>query len=77
MLFYVLSFLLMIGFALVAEGFGYPIPKGYLYAAIGFSIMIEIFNQLSHISFLTARRFLLISFRSLRERTAGSGIAHY
>lgn len=40
-----LSFLLMIGFSLVAEGFGYSIPKGYLYAAIGFSIMIEVLNQ--------------------------------
>jgi CBS domain containing-hemolysin-like protein len=40
-----LSFLLMIGFSLVAEGFGFHIPKGYLYAAIGFSIMIETFNQ--------------------------------
>ncbi|MBR9859078.1 MAG: TerC family protein, partial [Gammaproteobacteria bacterium] len=36
-----LSFLLMIGFSLVAEGFGFHIPKGYLYAAIGFSILIE------------------------------------
>lgn len=42
-----LSFLLMIGFSLVAEGFGYGIPKGYLYAAIGFSILIEILNQLA------------------------------
>jgi len=41
-----LSFLLMIGFSLVAEGFGLKLPKGYLYAAIGFSIMIEFFNQL-------------------------------
>ncbi|KNC92090.1 CNNM family cation transport protein YoaE [Trabulsiella odontotermitis] len=31
-----LSFLLMIGLSLVAEGFGFHIPKGYLYAAIGF-----------------------------------------
>ncbi|HEX8778384.1 MAG TPA: TerC family protein, partial [Rhodanobacter sp.] len=31
-----LSFLLMIGFSLVAEGLGFHIPKGYLYAAIGF-----------------------------------------
>jgi predicted tellurium resistance membrane protein TerC len=31
----------MIGFSLIAEGFGFPIPKGYLYAAIGFSVMIE------------------------------------
>lgn len=36
-----LSFLLMIGFSLVAEGFGFVIPKGYLYAAIGFSVMIR------------------------------------
>jgi CBS domain containing-hemolysin-like protein len=41
-----LSFLLMIGFILVAEGFGFHIPKGYLYAAIGFSILIEFLNQL-------------------------------
>lgn len=39
------SFLLMIGFRLVAEGFGFHIPKGYLYAAIGFSTAIEFFNQ--------------------------------
>ena len=39
-----LSFLLMIGFSLVAEGLGFIIPKGYLYAAIGFSILIEMFN---------------------------------
>lgn len=43
-----LSFLLMIGFSLVAEGLGFHIPKGYLYAAIGFSIMIEAFNQLAN-----------------------------
>lgn len=43
-----LSFLLMIGFSLVAEGLGFHIPKGYLYAAIGFSIMIEFFNQLAN-----------------------------
>lgn len=42
-----LGFLLMIGFSLIAESFHYHIPKGYLYAAIGFSILIEIFNQVS------------------------------
>lgn len=42
-----LSFLLLIGFSLVAEGFGFHLPKGYLYAAIGFSILIEGFNQIS------------------------------
>lgn len=40
-----LGFLLMIGLTLVAEGFHVEIPKGYLYAAITFSIVIEIFNQ--------------------------------
>lgn len=43
-----LSFLLMIGLSLVAEGLGFHIPKGYLYAAIGFSILIEMFNQIAH-----------------------------
>jgi len=61
-----LSFLLMIGFSLVAEGFGYYIPKGYLYAAIGFSVMIEMLNQLAQFN----RRRFLSSSRSLRERTA-------
>jgi len=42
-----LGFLLMIGFSLVADGLGYHVPKGYLYAAIGFSILIEFFNQLA------------------------------
>ncbi len=40
-----LGFLLMVGFSLVAEGFGEHVPKGYLYAAIGFSVLIEVFNQ--------------------------------
>jgi len=60
-----LGFLLTIGFSLVAEGFGFPVPKGYLYAAITFSVMIEVFNQL-------ARRNMrrLEARRPLRERTA-------
>lgn len=40
-----LCFLMMIGFSLVVEGLGFHIPKGYLYAAIGFSVMIEFLNQ--------------------------------
>lgn len=40
-----LGFLLLIGTSLIADGFGFYIPKGYLYAAIGFSILIETFNQ--------------------------------
>lgn len=41
-----LSFLLLIGCSLIAEGFGFHIPKGYLYAAMAFSVLIELFNQL-------------------------------
>ncbi len=40
-----LGFLMIIGFSLVAEGFGLHIPKGYLYAAIGFSVLVEAANQ--------------------------------
>jgi CBS domain containing-hemolysin-like protein len=40
-----LGFLLMVGLSLIAEGFGHHVPKGYLYAAIGFSVLIEAFNQ--------------------------------
>lgn len=60
-----LAFLLMIGFSLVAEGFGMKIPKGYLYAAIGFSVLIEFFNQI-------ARRNVLkmAASRPMRQRTA-------
>ncbi len=62
-----LSFLLMIGLSLVAEGLGYSIPKGYLYTAIGFSILIEVFNQAMR---RNRRRSLLAGARSLRDRTS-------
>jgi predicted tellurium resistance membrane protein TerC len=39
-----LSFLLLIGFTLVAEGFDQHIPKGYIYFAMGFSIFVEMLN---------------------------------
>ncbi len=42
----------MIGLSLVAEGFGFHIPKGYLYAAIGFWIIIEVFNQIARRNFI-------------------------
>lgn len=62
-----LSFLLMIGFSLVAEGLGFHIPKGYLYAAIGFSILIEAFNQAMR---RNHQRSLFAGARTLRERTS-------
>jgi predicted tellurium resistance membrane protein TerC len=39
-----LSFLLLIGVTLVAEGFGQKIPKGYIYFAIAFSVLVEVLN---------------------------------
>jgi len=39
-----LSFLLLIGMALVAEGFHQYIPKGYIYFAMGFSVFVEMLN---------------------------------
>ncbi|HET7714473.1 MAG TPA: TerC family protein [Bauldia sp.] len=42
-----LSFLLMIGLALVADGLGFHIPRGYLYAAMTFSAIVEFLNVLA------------------------------
>jgi predicted tellurium resistance membrane protein TerC len=39
-----LSFLLLIGMALVGEGLGFHIPKGYIYFAMGFSAFVELLN---------------------------------
>lgn len=39
-----LSFLLLVGMALVADGLGFHIPKGYLYFAMGFSVLVEALN---------------------------------
>jgi predicted tellurium resistance membrane protein TerC len=40
-----LSFLLLIGFTLIAEGWDRHIPKGYIYAAMAFSVFVEILNM--------------------------------
>lgn len=39
-----LSFLLLVGMSLVADGAGFHIPKGYLYFAMGFSVLVEALN---------------------------------
>ena len=39
-----LSFLLLIGTSLIAEGAGFHIPKGYIYFAMGFSVFVEFLN---------------------------------
>jgi predicted tellurium resistance membrane protein TerC len=42
-----LGFLLMIGMTLIADGFGFHVPKGYIYAAMGFSALVEGLNMLA------------------------------
>ncbi len=42
-----LSFLLLIGMTLIADGSGAHVPKGYVYAAIGFSVLVELLNQIA------------------------------
>ena len=42
-----LSFLLMIGMTLIADGMGMHVPKGYIYAAMAFSGLVEGLNMLA------------------------------
>ena len=41
-----LAFLVMIGLVLIADGFGFHVPKGYVYAAMGFSVGVELLNMI-------------------------------
>ncbi|MEX3011272.1 TerC family protein [Hoeflea sp. TYP-13] len=59
-----LGFLLLIGTALIADGFGVHIPRGYIYAAMGFSALVETLNMM-------ARRARLKRVRSARRVTSG------
>ena len=43
-----LSFLLLIGITLVAEGFDVHVPKGYIYFAMAFSVLVELLNIRAH-----------------------------
>ena len=40
-----LSFLILVGFALVGEGLGFHVPKGYIYFAMAFSVGVELLNM--------------------------------
>ncbi len=60
-----LGFLMMIGFSLIVEGFGFHVPKAYLYAAIGFSVLIESFNQIGR-----RKRERILTTGDLRDRAA-------
>lgn len=63
-----LGFLLLIGFSLIAEGLGFAIPKGYLYVAIGFSVLVEAFNQISQYN----RQKWMDGAHSIRDRTVNN-----
>lgn len=56
-----LGFLLMIGMTLIAEGFGVHVPKGYIYAAMAFSALVEGLNMMAR--------------RAKRKRAAAGGEA--
>ena len=43
-----LSFLLMVGMVLVGDGFGKHIERGYIYAAMAFSFLVEVLNVKTH-----------------------------
>lgn len=53
-----LAFLMMIGTTLIAEGMGFHVPKGYVYAAMAFSALVEVLNMFA---------------RNARKRKKGGG----
>jgi len=57
-----LSFLMLIGMTLIADGAGLHVPKGYIYAAIGFSVGVEALNQ-----FAARRRRSRAEIRPVRQ----------
>ena len=66
-----LSFLLLIGFMLVAEGTGQHVGKGYIYAAMGFSLLVELLN----LRYRQKRDPVKLHGRFEKERDAGGGEA--
>jgi predicted tellurium resistance membrane protein TerC len=64
-----LSFLLLIGMALVADGLDFHIPKGYIYFAMGFSVFVEALNLRLH---KTMRKPLKLRQPSYAEEKNGS-----
>jgi predicted tellurium resistance membrane protein TerC len=64
-----LSFLLMIGLALVSDGVGFHIPKGYIYFAMGFSIFVETINLRIRPTHAPVR--LHEPYREASEKSAG------
>lgn len=66
-----LSFLLLIGMALVAEGMHQEIPKGYIYFAMGFSIFVEMLNL--RVKKMTEKKPVQLRGPRLEETSGESG----
>ena len=66
-----LSFLLLIGMSLVAEGFDQHVPKGYIYFAMGFSVFVEMLNLR-----LRGRREPVHLHERYTEEAGGDGSPH-
>jgi predicted tellurium resistance membrane protein TerC len=64
-----LAFLLLIGTTLIADGFGVHVPKGYIYAAMGFSVFVEALNLLAR----RRRRPVHLRQRYAEAPAAGAG----
>jgi predicted tellurium resistance membrane protein TerC len=62
-----LSFLLLIGTTLIADAFGVHVPKGYIYAAMAFSVFVELLNMLQR------RRAKPVHLRHAYAEEAGTG----
>jgi len=61
-----LAFLVMIGLALVADGFAFHIPRGYIYSSMAFAGIVELFNVLARRN--RARNAARTKRQSMRER---------
>lgn len=62
-----LSFLLMIGLSLIIESFGFHISKTYLYASIGFAIIIELLNQITKRNVIKNQHFIDINNKPYKK----------
>jgi len=56
-----LSFLMLIGVALIADGFDVHIPRGYIYFSMAFAGLVEVFNVLASRTRMRARKLRMKS----------------
>jgi predicted tellurium resistance membrane protein TerC len=69
-----LAFLLLIGVTLIAEGFGQKIPKGYIYSAIAFSVLVEGLNIRAKSAAKHADEVVHLHEPYVEEPADGSGV---